>query len=79
MQLTKYDWAQTQVGWPMHEALPRRQNRDQSNTSRGLISNPKYVADLNSSMMQREIAEKWSISQPMVSKHRMALREEDHG
>lgn len=78
MRLTKYDWAQTQVAWPMHEAQPRRQNRKQS-AVKGLMGNPKYVADLNSSMMQREIAEKWSVSQPMVSKHRMALREVEHG
>jgi predicted XRE-type DNA-binding protein len=43
------------------------------------MGNPRYVADLNSSMMQREIAEKWSVSQPMVSKHRQMLREVEHG
>ncbi|UTA78985.1 hypothetical protein J4377_13590 [Halomonas sp. XH26] len=79
MRLTKHDWAQTQVAWPMREAQPRRQNRDTSKSTRGLMANPKYVADLKSSMMQREIAEKWSVSQPMVSKHRMVLREVEHG
>lgn len=78
MRLTKYDRAQLATAWPMHETTPRRQNRDKNKTSRGLIGNPKYVADLKSSMMQREIAEKWRISQPMVSKHRLALREAEH-
>jgi hypothetical protein len=78
MQLTKYDWAQTQVAWSMREAQPRRQSREPK-SRKGLLANPKYVADLNSSMMQREIADKWSVSQPMVSKHRMALRELEHG
>lgn len=78
MILTKHDWAQKQAGWRMHEATPHRKPRDPSKRKPSLIDNPAYVEDLESSMLQREIAEKWQVSQPVVSKHRLALREVEH-
>ncbi|MGP9796170.1 hypothetical protein ACT3UJ_02245 [Halomonas sp. 86] len=75
MILTKHDLAQKQTGWRMREATPHRKSRDPSKRKPTLMDNPAYVEDLESSMLQREISEKWQVSQPVVSKHRLALRE----